>query len=72
MLLLFFALLNIFISTAALLNSINLQMAVKEKSGVSFSGNVLIRHMSLDVIWCFSNDSALYQMHLYEPGKKLP
>lgn len=24
----------------------------------------------LDIIWCFCNDSALYQMHLYELGKK--
>lgn len=28
--------------------------------------------MSFDVIQCFCNDHALYQMHLYEPGKMLP
>lgn len=68
----FFFLLNIFISNAALLNSSNLQMTVEENSGISFSGNVLFSRMSFDVIQCFCNDSALYQMHLYGPGKMLP
>lgn len=30
-----------------------------------------MNHMSFDVIQCFCNNSAWYQIHLYEPGKKL-
>lgn len=40
------ALLNIFVCSAALLNSCNLQMAVEKNSCISFS-DVLISHMSL-------------------------
>lgn len=67
-----FFFLSIFISNAALLNSSNLQMAVEQNFGISFSGNVLFSHMSFDVIQCFCNDCALYRMHPYEPGKMLP
>lgn len=48
-----------------------MQVSIEENSGISFSGKVLINHMSFDVIQCFCNNSAWYQIHLYEPGKKL-
>lgn len=66
----FFASRNIFIGDVAVLDWSNWQMAGEETPGLSFSGSVLFPLTSLDVIWCFCSDRALYRTHLYGLGKK--